>query len=173
MSVVAVKRKGKKIEMSCDEQVSYGHNKYSIKKNHKTEAEDQGKIFKTNGMLIGGVGSLSELNLFKLFCKNHKPQKADIDSILEMMLEFRAWFGKKTGDEDYVLYNDYFIVVEDKIFQVNEGFHITEKDDYWAIGSGMFSALAALHFGKSTIEAVEVAKVYDLYCSGETYTITN
>lgn len=158
--------------MSCDEQVSYGHHKYTIDKGKTTVGEDSGKIYKVNGMLVGGAGLLSELNLFKLFCQNHKPAKPSPDSIMEFMLEFRMWIGTKTGDDDYELYNSYILVIEDKIFTIHQGFNVNEKEEFWAIGSGMFLALSALHFGKSSKEAVEVAKIYDMYCGGETHTIT-
>ena len=171
MTVVAVRKNKSTIEISCDEQISRGRHKYKMSDNKKSDEGDAGKIYKVNGMLIGGAGYLSELNLFKLFCKNHKPIAASEDAIMEFMLEFRQWISKKTGDDDYELYNVYLMVIDNRIFEIDYGFHISEKGEFAAIGSGTFLALAALHFGKTTKEAVEVAKIYDLYCGGETQTI--
>lgn len=169
MTVVAVKiLKNKKIEMSCDNQVSGAYNKITIDKDKKTG--NFGKIFKVNGMLIGGAGLLSELNLFKLFCKNHKPENNNVDGVLEFLVEFRDWIAKKTGTNSYVLSNQILFVYKYKIFSIDE-INVTEKKDFWAIGSGMFLALSVLHLGEDTKKAVEVAKVYDLFCGGKTETL--
>jgi hypothetical protein len=46
-----------------------------------------------------------------------------------------------------------------------------EIEDFGAIGSGTFLALATLELGNDTKKAVEIAKKFDLYCSGRTETI--
>lgn len=169
MTVVAVKRIKNKVQMSCDDQTTYA-NEYKIKKEKGTHPHDVGKIFIENGMLIGCSGYVSESNLMKLFAKNHKPKSATQDSLMEFLLEFRDYIAKKTGDDNYELYNHIIIVVEGKIFTCF-GIDVEEKKEFWAVGSGMFLALAAMHLGKDTEDAVDVAKTFDLYCGGDTYTL--
>lgn len=166
MTVVAARRlKDGVVEISADDQTTFGHHKFDV----STGVGDS-KVFDVNGILAGCAGDASEANLFKLFCNNHKPKTAGVDSIIEFMYEFRDWVAKKTGDEKYELCNSCILVYEGRIFEVYSG-DACEKKDFWAIGSGMFLALAALHLGKSTKEAVDVAKIYDLYCGGETITL--
>lgn len=172
MTVVAVRKTKNKITMACDEQISHGRQKYLTADNATVKIEDRGKIYNVNGMLIGGAGYLTELNLFKLFCENHKPKAATTDAMLEFIVEFSEWYRKKTGDMTYKLYNDMLIVVDGKIFECGEGFYVVEKSSFATIGSGRWLALAALHYDKTPEEAVEVAKKYDLFCGGETQTLS-
>lgn len=131
-----------------------------------------GKIYKVNGMLIGAAGFVSESNLLKLFALNHQPRSAEEDSVLDFIVEFRQWVAKKTGENSYSVSNHLVIVFKSKIFEIKE-LDVREVKEFGAIGSGMFLALAALHFGKSVEAAVDVAKIYDLYSGGETQLLTS
>jgi len=166
MTVIAVRRQKTFIELSADSQTTHGWHKFEKGNDEKI---GDSKIFQTNGMLIGGAGYVSESNLFKIFCNNHKPKDAEADSVTEFMYEFRDWVAKKTGNPGFKLYNAFIIVFEGEIFEAYEG-NVSVKKDFWAVGSGGFLALAALHLGQSSEKAVEVAKVYDLYCGGKTVT---
>lgn len=167
MTVIAVEKTKKEIRMSCDSQTSAGKNKFD-----KDNGENRGKIFFTKDfeMVIGSAGRRSESNLMKLFSKNHKPKSGSCDDVLDYFLEFRDWVAKKTGEAGFKSTNQYIVVFEKKIFDVWAG-DVEEKQDFWAIGSGMFLALSALHFGHGTEKAIEVAKKYDLFCGGKTQTL--
>lgn len=169
MTVVAVRKYKDRIVMSSDSQTTYG-DMYKTEK-EAVSADDVGKIFMENGMLIGCSGHVSESTFLKLFAKNHKPKSADADGMLEFLLEFRDWIAKRTAEPAYKLHNCIFIVYEAKIFSCWQ-MDVQEKTNFWATGSGMFLALAALHLGESPEKAVDIAKQYDLYCGGETKTIT-
>lgn len=169
MTVVAVKKIKNKIQMSCDDQTTYGY-EYKVKKEKSDNPRDVGKIFQENDMMIGSSGYVSEANLLKLFAKNHKPKSASQDSVLEFLLEFRDYVAKRIGDDNYSVENHIILVYKKKIF-VCYGMHVQEYRNFWAVGSGMFLAIAAMHLGKDTISAVDVAKEFDLYCSGETHTL--
>jgi ATP-dependent protease HslVU (ClpYQ) peptidase subunit len=86
MTIVAVKKNKDSIEISCDSQITRGI--YKMEKG-KDNIKNSGKIFRTNGMVIGGAGYSYESNLLKLFSKNHKPKEPILDYIMEFMLEFR------------------------------------------------------------------------------------
>lgn len=170
MSVVAFRKTDNKIMMSCDDQTTFGYNKYPKPKDDGNKL-DAGKVFKENGMMIGAVGAVAESNLLKLFSKNHKPKTADQDGMLDFLLEFRDFIAKRTGRSDYKIENHYFLAMDGKVFQVME-MDVMERSDFWAIGSGMFLAISALHLGANTEKAIEVAKQYDLFCGGDTLTLT-
>lgn len=169
MTVVAVKKYNDKIVMSCDSQTTYG-TRYKVEKMRETSPvkSDMGKIFIENDMLIGCSGAVSESNLLKLFARNHKPKSADVDGILEFLLEFRDYIAKRTAEPAYKIDNQTF---GGKVFECYD-MDVTERPTFWAIGSGMFLALSALHLGQTPEEAVNVAKQYDLYCGGETKTLS-
>lgn len=171
MTVIAVKKESNnEIIMSCDEQTTYGDNKYTKDKSG-TDVNNVGKVWKVNDMLVGAAGKVSESNLLKIFTLNHKPKSADVESVIEFLLEFRDFVAKKTGKPSYELYNHIFIVTGGKIFQCLE-MDVNERDKFWALGSGMFLALSALHLGEDTEKAVDVAKTYDLFCGGKTHTLS-
>ena len=96
MTVIAVKKTKKYIQMSCDSQTSYGKSYKTPKDNDNNDS----KIFNINGMLVCGCGYVSESSLFKMFCKNHKPKDPSEDSVMEFIYEFRDWVAKKTGETD-------------------------------------------------------------------------
>lgn len=170
MTVVAVKKRNGKIEMSCDDQTTYGDWKMTKEPNHQN-VDDVGKIYKVNRMLIGAAGNVSESNMLKLFAKNHRPKDASEESVLEFLLEFRNWIATKTGKTDYKLGNQVFIVFDGEVFEC-WSMMVQRRSTFWAIGSGMFLALAAMELGKNTKEAVGIAKKFDLYCGGDTKTLT-
>lgn len=159
MSVIAVKITEKEITISADQQSTWGDNK---------ETAPECKLFQKNGVVIGHTGFSVEGDLLKIFCLNHKPKSADIDAVLEFLSEFQDWWKKKDSGAEVKGHN--IIVFENKVFRTIR-FGVEEVKEFSAVGSGMFSALAALELGQSTEKAVDIAKKFDLYCGGETETI--
>lgn len=165
MSVVAVKLNKDTIEISADNQVSYGGN--------KLYGEDRGKhpakIFKTNDIIFGTAGYTSVASMFRLFCETRKPESATELGILNFLSEFDDW--GKSKDNSFKLENNFIIIFENKVFSTSE-FEVNSIESYSAIGSGMFLALGAMYMGADTKKAVDVAKKYDLYCGGDTVSLS-
>lgn len=117
------------------------------------------KLRKINDIIVGGCGTAEELCLFFEFVKTIKSLQATISAIHNLILEFAEYKEKYTGESKIEC--EYLIVVDGHLFEV-EGFFVREIFDYTAIGTGDKYALAALHLGHDTVEAVKVA--CDLCC---------
>jgi ATP-dependent protease HslVU (ClpYQ) peptidase subunit len=67
--------------------------------------------------------------------------------------------------------NESYLVIatrEHGVWWMCEGGHpVKVNDQIFAIGSGADLAIAAMHCGKSAVEAVEIACLYDIYCGGK------
>lgn len=163
MSVVAIRKIKDKIIMAADVQWSWGYKKFAT--THKEMYAEPAKIWQHNGITVGGAGSVSESMLFRIFTKTHKPASADVPGILDYLVEFCDWAKKK--QTDFKLDNHYLIVFEKKMFQAIS-YDVQEITEYNAVGSGMFLALGAMYKGSDPVEAVDVAKTFDLFCGGET-----
>lgn len=170
MTCIAVKVKKDKIEVACDKQVSWGGNKMPMAENSDKQLKSMGKIFQTNGMTIGGCGSLADLSLLSIYAKTHKPKDMNRDDILEWFIEFINWYENKTGDKktnlSFVIINDGFA------FIVHDFYEVYQIEDFDAIGSGMWLALGVLDNGGDVIDAIKTAIKYDLYCGGDVNKIT-
>lgn len=164
MSVVAVKKYPDKIIIAADSQVSWGKNKTDSEK-----LGQNGKLFKVNGLIVGSAGSTAELSLFRNFCLNHKPKGMRVDDMLSFFVEFATW--AKTLNPSFILENHYLIIIKNKIFRCL-GYDIEEVNRFFSIGSGMFLALGALEMNADPKNAVDVAKKFDLYCSGKVIIFT-
>jgi len=160
MSVVAVKKTAKEITISADQQRTWGDGK---------DAREKAKLFQENGMVWGCCGTSDEIAMLKIFTKNHTPKAANADGILDFLAEFGDWMRKK--DSSARVQNHSILVYEQRIFCAF-GLAVEEIEKFAALGSGMFCALAALELGQTTEKAVGIAKKFDLYCGGETETIT-
>lgn len=169
MTVVAVRKYAKRIEIASDSQTSYGDwNKVSNDKNRLFD--DSEKIFEVNGMVVGCAGNVKGKGYLKIFCKTHKPKLADCDSVLDFLMEFNDWFKAKDDKYRFDEENYIIIIMHRRIFSCF-GFSVQEVKEYMAIGSGMFLAIGAMYFGKTVDEAVEVAKEFDGFCSGKTFKV--
>lgn len=163
MSIVACQIKKDYIEISADQQVTWGDSYKEV--TGMNYPENSSKLFEVNNMIIGGSGNTQEFSFLRLFAKNHRPAKADINSVLEYLVEFSDWVRKK--DSNFKLSNCLILVFDGKVFETIH-LEVREVKDYTATGSGMFLALGAMEMGADTKKAVDVAKKYDLYCGGET-----
>jgi hypothetical protein len=67
------------------------------------------------------------------------------------------------GKESYLV-----IATRDGVSVMGEGAYPYKiNDQKFALGTGGDFAIAAMHCGKSAVEAVEIACIYDVYCGGK------
>jgi len=155
MSVVACKIKENGYEIAADSITVRGITQTKSQTDHV-------KLYETNEMVIGGVGSAEENSLMRLFAETHRPSSADELSLLEFVSEFSEWKKRKTDDKAS-LRNSFMIGYQGVVFTV-EQWHVHKVNSYMAIGAGMSYALAALHLGHSAEEAVETAIELSTMC---------
>lgn len=113
--------------MVCDSKVTHGDTAY-----HGL------KVFRIKGALVGTAGDTSELG------------------------QFIEWFkkGAKPGSAPKIENPSFDVLVLDKSgLRIYSGsFHADPvTDQHYAIGTGAYAALAAIHCGKTPEEAVEIA----------------
>lgn len=121
------------------------------------------KLFRVNGLIVGGVGMAEELSLFQVYAATHQIAMPNESAVLEFFSEFAEWKKKKIDKAG--LENSYFIGVENVIFYIN-GWHVTRVVTFEALGAGMDYALAALHLGHTSREAVQTAIELSVFCEG-------
>ena len=155
MSVVACRIKSNGFEIAADSITVRGQTQT------KGQTTDHVKLYETNEMVIGTVGSAEENSLFRLFAETHRPSGSDEYSMLEFILEFSEWKKRKTDNS--AIRNAYLIGFQQNVFSV-EQWLVEKVKSYMAIGAGMSYALAALHLGHSAKEAVETAIELSIYC---------
>jgi ATP-dependent protease HslVU (ClpYQ) peptidase subunit len=155
MSVVACRIKENGYEIAADSITVRGITQT------KGQTTDHVKLYETNGMVIGGVGSAEENSLLRLFAETHRPSKPDEYSILEFISEYAEWKKKKTDNTS--IKNSYLIGFQESVFHV-EQWHVSKIKTYMAIGAGMSYALAALYLGHSAEKAVETAIELSTLC---------
>jgi ATP-dependent protease HslVU (ClpYQ) peptidase subunit len=126
------------------------------------------KLFKVNGLVIGGTGTAEENSLMRLFSETHKPSRPDEQSVLEFLSEFSDWKNKRTNKQE--LGNSFLIGIDNKVFAV-EQWLVEEVTSYEAIGAGQDYALAALHLGHDVSQAIGVAIELSVMCEGPIQTI--
>ena len=166
MTVIAVRKYLKKIILSCDSQTSWGDSKLT---DSKTQLYSNcSKIWENENVVVGSAGTVKGATFFKIFTKSRKPSQSDSEGIIDYIVDFVEWAKKKQSD--FILENHFIIIFDKKVYQC-VGYDVQEVPEYNAIGSGMFLALGAMYKGSDPIEAVEVAKQFDLYCNGKTDTI--
>ena len=155
MSVVACRIKENGYEIAADSITVRGITQT------KGQTTDHVKLYETNGMVIGGVGSAEENSLLRLFAETHRPSKPDEYSILEFISEYAEWKKKKTDNTS--IKNSYLFGFQGSVFHV-EQWHVSKIKTYMAIGAGMSYALAALYLGHSAEKAVETAIELSTMC---------
>ena len=162
MSVVACKIKENEYEIAADSITVRGYIQT------KGQTTDHVKLYETNDMVIGGVGSAEENSLLRLFAETHRPSNPDELSMLEFISEFSEWKKKKT--DNAAIKNSFLIGFQNNVFHV-EQWHVSKIKSYMAIGAGMSFALAALYLGHSAEKAVETAIELSTMCEGPTIVI--
>jgi len=167
MTCIAVKIKGKVIEIAGDTQASWGKNKMPWGVQQDKQTKVNGKLFEVNGMHFGCAGSVSDIGLLQIFCKTHRPKEMNRDDIMEWFIEFKEWL----NDKAKVSFNDVnihgIIASEGKVFTFYDFMEVSEVTDFNAVGSGMWLALGAMENGASVSQAVATAIKYDLNCGGD------
>lgn len=148
MSVIAAKVIGPNIVISSDSIIV----KDDLKRTNFIKLRNYGNL------VVGGCGSAEELCLFFNYIDQHKPEHLSVSKLINVMKEFLI-YKRDYVDED--LKNEYIFAGRDGLF-ITEGMFVQQIKDYTAIGEGEPYALAALHLGHTTEEAVECA--CDLCC---------
>lgn len=74
--------------------------------------------------------------------------------------------------EEYVPDGHCLIVLAGKLYTVGSDFAVSTRGDFAAIGSGSAFATTAMHLGKTSKQAVEVATELDLYTGGNVKEMT-
>lgn len=166
MSVIAVKVKGRRIEIATDNQTTWGSNKSQKYVHNDNQVKSQGKIFQVNGMTIGCAGTVAHINLLQIFCKTHRPKEMERDSVLDWFIEFKEWAQEKAK----INFNDIsihgIVIFEGSVFCFYDFMDVQKVTDFDAVGSGSWLAIGAMELGASASDAVKVAIKYDLYCGG-------
>lgn len=125
--------------MAADTQVSSGNRKFRTTKLYRLK----------DGGVIGGAGDFATLmKIFRWaergFCTKSKPELAD-DASFEVLA----------------------VCGDGSMFSLDETMEpMPLTDAFLAMGSGSCYAVAAMHCGKTPLEAVEVAAVFDPSTSG-------
>lgn len=101
------------------------------------------KIIKVNGDLIGVAGDLSDLYKFIKWYKNKKLKMVPINSDILVLT--------KKGD----------------LYTYEDDIGICVQEEFYAIGTGSYAAMAAMYMGATPEEAVEVACKVDIFSGGE------
>ena len=154
MSIVACKVTENGYEIAADS--------ISVRGSTQTKNNtNRSKLVEVNNMVIGSVGIAEESSLLQIFAKTHQPAAATEEGILEFWGEFSGWKKKRIDRSD--IENAYFIGLDGVVFYINHWL-IASVSSYEAIGAGMDFALAALHLGHSTEDAVATAIELSVYC---------
>lgn len=154
MSVVAVKVEKNRIVIGADSFVGFSYD---------SQLKDKdAKIFKHNGLVVGGVGYATDVSLFRLFTKTRQPSSSDEESIVAFLVEFIEWCRKK--DTDYKLLSDFMVVFKNKAFLATSQLYVKRIKDYEAMGAGQNMAQTALYLGKDVKTAIESACELSIYC---------
>jgi ATP-dependent protease HslVU (ClpYQ) peptidase subunit len=155
MSVVACRIKENGYEMAADSITTRGIIQT------KGQTTEHVKLYETNDMVIGGVGTSEENSLLRLFAETHRISNPNEYSVLEFISEFSEWKKRKT--DNAVVKNSYLIGYQGSVFYVDH-WHVSKVKTYMAIGAGMSFALAALYLGHSVKKAVETAIELSTVC---------
>jgi ATP-dependent protease HslVU (ClpYQ) peptidase subunit len=156
MTVIAVRKYDDKIVIAADSQTTYGDD-YKIL--------TATKIVRQDNIVFGCAGSCSDISLFRMFTRTHKPKAATEDDVVDFLSEFVDWKKKKTNNADYV--SSIIIIMDNVVFRVQSYSVRAPIETFFAIGSGMFSALAAMELDADPIKAVEIAIKYNTGCGGK------
>lgn len=172
MSVIVVKKTEKGFDIVCDNQMSWGDQKYQRHNNNDQQLKVAGKIFQVNEMTIGCAGSVADIGYFRMFCKSHNPKTMTHDDILDWFMEFKNWYNKETAIGQKDISVSAIVIRMGKCFTVFDFMMTDEITTFTAIGSGMWTAIGAMEAGADAEEAVKISIKYDLYCGGEIFKLS-
>ena len=153
MSVVAIKKVGKKFEMAADSIIVSGWTQGK---------EPNGKMWKIGDLAAGSVGKAALAGLFREYIENHKPKTNNEWGWINHMAEFMK-YANAIDNAFKMEDNDFLVAWKGKAFLLC-GTFVQEVKKYHAIGAGMDFALAALHLGHSAKEACEIACELSVFC---------
>ena len=148
MSVVVAKVKENSIEVAADSICVAG---WSIIPASNAKVS---KLFKHNGMIIGGCGLAEENSLFSHYIKTHTIDVMDEAHLLTFLKEFKDWKKEYNGDER--IHNEYILAYKKKCYGI-DNMYVFEIKDYYAIGAGQDFASGAMYMGASATDAVRAA----------------
>lgn len=160
MSVVAARKYHDHLFFASD---SIRVSGFFRKETVRVAGHEQGKLFEVNGLIIGSVGYIMELNFMQLFARNHKPAAATAEAVLDFMIEFYGW--AKAKDGEFGKRNEYLIGMEQEIFRVVDTYLVEKINEFSAIGAGEDFALTAMYLDKNPEEAVKIANELCVFCS--------
>lgn len=155
MSVCAVKIENDKIVIGVDSQVTQGANIVN-------SFLDTSKIFIKNNVIVGGCGSIREINALKIFMNKNLIGDATEENILQFMFCFQQF--KQELGMLFDLECSYIFIIDNKVYSVVQG-EVIPIENYYAIGSGRDFALSALYLGHSVEESLKVACALNIYCN--------
>lgn len=167
MSVVAARKYSDKLVFASD---SIRVSGFYRKETQRVAGHEQGKLFEVNGLIIGSVGYIMELNFMQMFARNHKPAAPTTESVLDFMLEFYGW--AKSKDDGFGKRNEYLIGFENEIFRLVDTYLVEKINEFSAIGAGEDFALTAMYLDKNPEEAVHIANQLCIFCSDPINVIT-
>ena len=157
MSVVACKVYNDRYEIASDSIIVFGYSQI------KGKNMDLVKLIEGNGVIIGYSGISAELEMMRIFLKNHHPKEESTEAILDFVEEFVQFMKKKTDSEYRKFYGVMLIGLDNKVFYFND-WCATIVTEYCAIGAGMDYANTALYLDHTVEKAVEVATELSIYC---------
>lgn len=151
MSVVVAIKKGNKVYVGADSQVTRGGTRATLKNPNNY------KIWKVRGVehcLMAHVGNVRDANIVRLMTglisdynvyKNHVDYEFVVKRVVpEIFAELKAAGYLK--DEQYIEQTDsrYLFVFRDQLYAINTDGCVLEIDDYVAMGSGEDQAIGSL-----------------------------
>lgn len=162
MSVCAVRKTDKFIELSCDTQLT-------CDTTISSEFLDSSKMFEKNGMIVAGAGPIREINMLKIFMEKNLIGEPTEENILMFMFDFQQ-FKQQMGLPPEIECQ-FILILGNKVFSVIQG-EVLEIPRFYAIGSGQDFAQATLYLGYTTEQSVKVACNLNVYCHEPVKTIT-
>lgn len=182
MSCVAVRKYDDRIIMTSDSIIGIDNefNGCGCEKALTPGCEYKLVKFKTtsgHSVMIGCVGLYDEMQMFVEFTKKHIDALYENDDIRKIDIlklvksvkeEMKEYTDVILAPSDSTQNCDYIIALDTdrglKCFAINFR-AVFEIQDYFAIGAGKQFALGALSVGATTVQAVESACKYSIYCS--------
>lgn len=158
MSIIAVKKDKQYVTFVSDTQVTQGWNKSN---------KDNIKLTKVGQVIVGSAGKVKTAKLFILFLSEVQPGILETElDVIRLFRNFESWLvDNKVGKDIDLADNDFLINFKDKVFKVEDGYLISEVENFDAIGSGYDKALMGLELGFDIQKVVRIVCKFDLYCS--------
>lgn len=94
----------------------------------------------------------------------------NMDVCMNMLARYKAGNVDLSDHIPQAEYNESRLVIASRdgvVWMGEGGFLVKVNDPFFALGSGADFAIAAMHCGKSAVEAAEIACIYDINCGGK------